>query len=137
LSGTNPLIPDMSLKRWMSAPNNSGQIQPGQLTGVFLGKGENVRWSWAFGSDGSQIVTGYQIVTKKKTSATRPKAGKTKDVTGIVGSWKDERSADEIVKDIYSSRRSKKSSVFELFGTAKSKVTDGSVNHDKYIYDTQ
>jgi len=56
-------------KRWISAPNNSGQIQPGQLTGVFLGKGENVRWSWTFGPDGSQIVTGYQIITKKKTSA--------------------------------------------------------------------
>jgi hypothetical protein len=27
------------------------------------------------------------------------------------------------------------SSVFDLFGTAKSKVTDASINHDRYLYE--
>lgn len=27
------------------------------------------------------------------------------------------------------------SSVFDLFGTATSKVTDASINHDKYLYE--
>jgi hypothetical protein len=29
----------------------------------------------------------------------------------------------------------KNSSVFDLFGTATSKVTDGAANHDKYLYE--
>jgi hypothetical protein len=38
----------------------------------------------------------------------QPKVGKVKDPTGIAGSWIDDRSAEEIIKDIYGSRRSKK-----------------------------
>jgi alpha-D-ribose 1-methylphosphonate 5-triphosphate synthase subunit PhnL len=38
-----------------------------------------------------------QVQTRKK-----------KDSTGIAGIWHDERSANEIIKDIYQSRRSKK-----------------------------
>lgn len=34
-----------------------------------------------------------------------------------------------------SAKKPGKNSVFKLFGMAKSKVTDGSINHDKYIYD--
>jgi hypothetical protein len=33
---------------------------------------------------------------------------KIKDPSGIAGSWIDDRSADEIINDIYGSRRSKK-----------------------------
>ncbi len=35
------------------------------------------------------------------------------------------------------SRRSarRRKSVFDLFGTAVAKVTDGSINHDKYLYE--
>ena len=29
----------------------------------------------------------------------------------------------------------KSTSVFDLFGTATSKVTDASINHDKYLYE--
>jgi hypothetical protein len=29
----------------------------------------------------------------------------------------------------------KNTSVFDLFGTATSKVTDASINHDKYLYE--
>jgi hypothetical protein len=36
---------------------------------------------------------------------------------------------------VKSNRKPKKGSVFDLFGTATSKVTDGSVNHDKYLYE--
>jgi len=38
----------------------------------------------------------------------QPKLNKLKDPTGIAGSWIDDRSADEIIKDIYGSRRSKR-----------------------------
>lgn len=38
----------------------------------------------------------------------QPNTGKLKDPTGIAGSWIDDRSAEEIIKDIYGSRRSKK-----------------------------
>ncbi len=37
---------------------------------------------------------------------------------------------------IKNTRKSPKGgSVFDLFGTAKSKVTDGAANHDKYLYE--
>ncbi|OGJ85488.1 MAG: hypothetical protein A2268_03130 [Candidatus Raymondbacteria bacterium RifOxyA12_full_50_37] len=36
------------------------------------------------------------------------KVGKVKDPSGIAGSWVDDRSAEEIIKDIYGSRRSKR-----------------------------
>jgi hypothetical protein len=32
-------------------------------------------------------------------------------------------------------RSAKRQSVFDLFGTVKSTVTDGSINHDKYLYE--
>ena len=32
-------------------------------------------------------------------------------------------------------RPTKGASVFDLFGTATSKVTDGAANHDKYLYE--
>ncbi|OGJ93688.1 MAG: hypothetical protein A2487_02540 [Candidatus Raymondbacteria bacterium RifOxyC12_full_50_8] len=55
--------------RWVTAPNSGEGMLPGQLNGIFLQKGEKVRWSWTFGPDGSQVVTGYQIDSKKKASA--------------------------------------------------------------------
>lgn len=43
------------------------------------------------------------------------------------------------MKNEVTSKHSKKPlknvSVFDLFGTATSKVTDGSINHDKYLYE--
>ena len=45
----------------------------------------------------------------------------------------------KFMKSEAKSRTSKKAlkstSVFDLFGTATSKVTDGSINHDKYLYE--
>jgi hypothetical protein len=39
-------------------------------------------------------------------------------------------------RSTHTARRSvKRQSVFDLFGTVKSTVTDGSINHDKYLYD--
>jgi hypothetical protein len=60
-------MPAERLKRWVATPNSGGRLRPGQVTGVSLEKGEDVRWSWTFGQDGSQIVTGYEIISKKKS----------------------------------------------------------------------
>jgi hypothetical protein len=34
-----------------------------------------------------------------------------------------------------SKKKLKSASVFDLFGTATSKVTDAAINHDKYLYE--
>jgi hypothetical protein len=39
------------------------------------------------------------------------------------------------VKPAMPKKASAEPSVFDLFGTAKSKVADASVNHDKYLYE--
>lgn len=39
------------------------------------------------------------------------------------------------LKSKHSKKPVKKTSVFDLFGTATSKVTDASINHDKYLYE--
>ena len=38
-------------------------------------------------------------------------------------------------KNRNSKKKLKSTSVFDLFGTATSKVTDGAINHDKYLYE--
>ena len=39
------------------------------------------------------------------------------------------------LKARFSKQKAEKQSVFDLFGTAKSDVTDASINHDKYLYE--
>ena len=39
------------------------------------------------------------------------------------------------IKVKHSRKSLNKTSVFDLFGTATSKVTDASINHDKYLYE--
>ncbi len=39
------------------------------------------------------------------------------------------------IKTRPSRKTQKNASVFDLFGTATSKVTDASINHDKYLYE--
>jgi hypothetical protein len=38
----------------------------------------------------------------------QPQIHKKRDITGIAGSWEDERTADEIIRDIHQARRSKR-----------------------------
>jgi hypothetical protein len=72
----------MSAKRWKSAPNNGSRLQSGQLTGVQLSTNEKVNWSWTFAPDGSQLVTGYEIISdsdKVKPARKRRRMGFTPD----------------------------------------------------------
>jgi hypothetical protein len=38
----------------------------------------------------------------------QPRSRKRRDVTGVAGSWEDERTAEEIIRDIHQARRSKR-----------------------------
>ena len=59
--------------------------------------------------DNGVIILDEPVKLPNGTRVTiQSRTGKVKDPTGVAGSWIDDRSAEEIIKDIYGSRRSKK-----------------------------
>lgn len=59
--------------------------------------------------DNGVIVLDEPVALRNGTHVLiQPQTNRKKDVTGVAGSWEDERTAEEIIRDIHQARRSKR-----------------------------
>ena len=50
------------IKRWVPAPNYTGQSAENAVLGVSVGLNERVEWVYTIMPDGRKVVTGYDIL---------------------------------------------------------------------------
>jgi hypothetical protein len=49
-------------RRWVPAPNGTGQVDANAILGLALGSNEHVEWVYSIMPDGRRVVTGYDIL---------------------------------------------------------------------------
>jgi hypothetical protein len=62
---------EVEKKRIVQAPSSGSSDLPGQVLSVELSEDEEVSWQWTHRSDGTSVVTGYEIVKKTEDKSER------------------------------------------------------------------